>query len=143
MAEITSEEVQKMVQTAVENATEGLVIAITSAVAQSVAATIKCSVDVAIAKAMEDYEHECVLDLDVDELKAMRKFADVATSLGEHGNIKDGVEEIRANHAFLKQFRRKIDRVGGAMLISIATTLIGLVLLILGIGIREYFQNGK
>lgn len=132
-----------MVQTAVENATEGLVIAITSAVAQSVAATIKCSVDVAIAKAMEDYEHECVLGLDADELKAVRKLADVAASLGEHGNAKDGIEEIRANHAFLKQFRRKVDRVGGAMLISIATTLIGLVLAILGIGAKEYFGSGK
>lgn len=141
MAELTTEEVKKMVEEAVDNATEKLVISITAAVSQSIAATIKCSVDAVVFTAMDTYEHECVLDLDTDELKAVKKIADIASSLGDHGDLRDGISEMRDNHHFMKRFRRKVDKVGGAMLIAIATTIIGIILLIFGMGTKEYFKN--
>lgn len=141
MPELSNEEIKIMVEEAVKNATEGLVAAITTAVSHSVATTINCSVQIAVAKAIDEYEHECVLDLEADELKGLRKLADIASSLVDHGDIKDGISEIRDNHHFIKKFRRKVDKVGGAMLIAIAGTVVGTVLLILGIGVKEYFKN--
>ena len=141
MPELSNEEIKIMVEEAVKSATDGLVAAITSAVSHSVATTVNCSVQVAVAKAMDEYDHDCVLDLEPEELKGLRKLADIASSLGEHGDIKDGISEIRDNHHFIKRFRKKVDKVGGAMLIAIAGTVVGTVLLILGIGVKEYFKN--
>jgi hypothetical protein len=143
MAEFSQDEIRKMVKDAVRESTEDLVSAITAAVSQSVARTIKCSVEAEVVRAMDEYDHECVLDLEDDEIRALRKLSDIASSLGEHGDMRAGVAEMRDNHHFIKNFRKKVDKVGGAMLIIIASSIIGTVLIILGMGTKEYFKNGS
>jgi len=140
MPELTTEEIKKMVEEAVQNSTEGLVIAITAAVSQTVATTINCSVQLAVTTAMDSYEHECVLDFEPEEVRAVKKLVDACASLGDHGDLRDGVSQVRDSLHFIKKAKARIDKIGGAMLMGIVTAVVGVIILIFSLGTKKYFE---
>lgn len=128
MADFTKEDIEKMVEDSVLKAMKGVF-------AVGLTEVVRC----AVVKAMENYEHECVLDLSSKELEATLSLVDVIKATG-HGDMNNGVQEIRENHAFICKLRKKLDKAGdtvtgcilkGVMTILIAATGIGLAFLLL------------
>lgn len=135
-------EIRKMVMEAVTSAvTETLIKGIAESVVKSVSMSINCAVDQAVTEAMSNYKHKCVFDLDEGQLKGVKKILDVVESAG-HGDIRDGVEEIRANHTFVQSFRTRAEKIGGAFIIGIVTLLAGITLTAFGYGIKHLFTGG-
>ena len=83
MAEFSQDEIRKMVKDAVRESTEDLVSAITAAVSQSVSRTVKCSVEAEVVRAMDEYEHDCVLGLDDDEIRALGGYAPIEIDINQ------------------------------------------------------------
>ena len=118
----SKEEVEEMVAKSVERAMNGiLMVAITE--------TVHC----AVKSAMKDYKHDCVLDLDEKELEAMQTLVDVVKSTG-HGNIINGVEEIRENHTFIVKLRKKCERASETVSQTLIKGITGTVMLAVAIG---------
>ena len=135
-------EIRKMVKEAVTSAvTETLVQGIAESVVKSVQMSINCAVQDAVDEAMLTYEHRCVLDLDAQQLKSAKRLLDVLESAG-HGNPCEGVEEVRANHLFIQSFRRKAEKVGGAFILGVVATLVGVTMAALGYGVKHMMNGG-
>lgn len=127
MGEITKEEVQAMVEKSVEKALSGvLMVAITE--------TVHC----AVTKAMREYEHECVLDLNQPEVDAVQNLVDVIRATG-HGDINKGVEEIRENHSFIAGIRKRCETASTTVVQTVTKALTTVVFLAIAAGIGYLF----
>ena len=128
---LTREEVQEMISLAIEKALPDV---FTVALSEAVKG--------AVSQAMREYKHECLLDLEGKDIDAMQNLIEVIRGTG-HGKIDEGVEEIRANHAFLSQFRKKADKAGSALIVTIIASLVGAVSVIIGAVIISVTGGGK
>ena len=132
MADFTKEEIEKMVEDAVLKAMRGVF-------AVGLTEVVRC----AVVKAMENYEHECVLDLSSKELEATQNLVDVLRATGQ-GDVIHGVEEIRENHAFICKLRKKLDKAGDTITGCILKAVMTVLLAATGFGLAFflYFRNG-
>ena len=71
--------------------------------------------------------------LDEKELEAMQTLVDVVKSTG-HGNVIDGVEEIRENHTFIVKLRKKCERASETVSQTLIKGITGAVMLAVAIG---------
>ena len=118
----SKEEIDAIVAKSVERAMNGiLMVAITE--------TVHC----AVTKAMREYTHDCVLDLDASELQAMQTMVDVVKSTG-HGNVMTGVEEIRENHNFVVKLRKRCEKAGETVTQTLIKGITGAAMLAVAIG---------
>lgn len=132
MADFTKEEIEQMVEDAVTRAMKGVF-------AVGLTEIVRC----AVVKAMENYEHECVLDFTPNELEATQNLVDVIRATG-HGSILAGVEEIRENHAFVCRLRKKLDKAGDTVTNCVLKAVMTALLTATGLGLIFffYFRNG-
>ena len=132
MADFTKDEIEKMVEDAVLKAMRGVF-------AVGLTEVVRC----AVVKAMENYEHECVLDLSPKELEATQNLVDVLRATGQ-GDVLHGVEEIRENHAFICKLRKKLDKAGDTITGCILKAVMAVLLASTGFGLAFflYFRNG-
>lgn len=128
---LTREEVQEMISLAIEKALPGV---FTVALSEAVKG--------AVSQAMTEYQHKCLLELNAEEICAMQNLVEVIRGTG-HGKINEGVEEIRANHNFLSGFRKKAEKAGGALIVTIIASLVGTISVIIGAGIISMTGGGK
>ena len=132
MADFSKEDIEKMVEDAVLKAMKGVF-------AVGLTEVVRC----AVVKAMENYEHECVLDFSPKEVEAAQTMIDVARAAG-HGDVGVGVEEIRENHAFVCRLRKKLDKAGDTVTGCILKAVMTVILAATGMGLAFflYFRNG-
>lgn len=123
MTEFSKEEVEQMVEAAVLKAMKGVF-------AVGLTEIVHC----AVTRAMSTYQHECVLDLNPQELEAAQSLIDVVKSAG-HGNVTVGVEEIRDNHVFTTRLRKKLDNMGDAVTSCVLKVVMTVLLTATGIGL--------
>lgn len=128
--------IEEAVQSAVAEMTENFVTTVTTVVLHS----LKCSTSVAVAEAMEEYQHKCLLDLDEKEIEATQTFFDVVKATG-HGNIVAGIEEIRENHNFIIGLRRRCEKAGEAVVQTVVKGVTSALLIVLVIGIIVFFSE--
>ena len=127
MAEFTKEEIEQMVQDAVMKAMRGVF-------AVGLTEVVHC----AVTKAMQNYEHECVLDLSPKEVEAAQTLIDVAKATG-HGDVTAGVEEIRENHVFICRLRKKLDKAGDTVTSCVLKAVMTVLLAATGLGLIFLF----
>ena len=132
MADFSKEDIEKMVEDAVLKAMKGVF-------AVGLTEVVRC----AVVKAMENYEHECVLDFSAKELEATQNLVDVLRATGQ-GDVIHGVEEIRENHAFVCKLRKKLDKAGDTVTGCILKAVMTVLLAATGMGLAFflYFRNG-
>lgn len=123
----SKEEIEEMVAKSVERAMNGiLMVAITE--------TVHC----AVTRAMNEYQHECVLDLNKPEVEAVQNLVDVIRATG-HGDVARGVEEIRENHSFIAGIRKRCEQASTTVVQTVTKTLTTVVFLAIALGVCYLF----
>lgn len=127
MADWTKEEIEKMVEDAVAKAMKGVF-------AIGLTEVVHC----AVTKALQNYEHECVLDFSSKEIEAAQTLLDVVKATG-HGDLADGIEEIRENHSFTCRLRKKLDKAGDTITSCVLKAVMTILLTATGLGLVFFF----
>lgn len=83
-------------------------------------------VKTAVADALREYQHECVLDLSSEELRQVDNLFSTIRTIGE-GDLVKGIDHIRENHQFITKYVSITGRIGTIVITSITIFVIGLV----------------
>lgn len=127
MADWTKEEIEAIVEAAVARAMKGVF-------AVGLTEVVHC----AVTKALQGYEHECILDFSSKEIEAVQTLFDVVKATG-HGDLADGIEEIRENHSFTCRLRKKLDKAGDTITSCVLKAVMTILLTATGVGLVFFF----
>ena len=78
----------------------------------------------AVREALNEYQHECVLNLRNGDSEHARELFQALREIG-HGNLGDGITEVRENHTFIMRYRKWACNTGGLIITVIILALAG------------------
>lgn len=80
----------------------------------------------AVRQALDEYQHECVLELRPGDTEYARDIFQALRELG-HGSLGDGVTEMRENHALVARYRRFTGHIGTTLITLILVAVMGVL----------------
>ena len=78
----------------------------------------------AVREALNEYQHECILNLRTGDAEYGRELFQALREIG-HGNLGDGITEVRENHTFIMRYRKWACNTGGMILTLIILAVAG------------------
>ena len=90
----------------------------------------------AVKTALELYKHECVLDLDPEQIRQVGNIFSAIKEIGK-GDLTAGVETMRENHKLVSLYRNTTGKIGTVVITTIIVALVGVTGSSLVIGFVE------
>lgn len=76
----------------------------------------------AVNEAMDDYQHECLLELKEGDIGYVRNIVDAIKEIGDD-SLPKGITIVRENHKFVASLHKAATRVGWGVFVLIASVL--------------------
>lgn len=80
----------------------------------------------AVRQTLDEYEHECVLSLKAGDAEHARDIFQAIRELG-HGDLCDGIAELRENHSFVARYRRFTGQIGTTIITVVILAIMGVI----------------
>ena len=84
---------------------------------------------IAVRQALDEYEHECIMDLRPNDAEYVRDLMNAIREIGA-GDLPKGISIVRENHKFVRSCQSAATKIGWGVIIVVVTIMSSMGLLV-------------